>query len=200
MPGRSSVETGRQVDALAGAEPAQVPHRPVQHRVAGLAVRAGDRLGEVHDVLVGEQVEVGVEVRLVGELDRPEPLPAGQVGGDGEGRLRAEGAVRDVGHHVAAEAGYPGDARVLHSGVGLAALPAGVGGEHHAAPLDAGGHAVVEDHLGEPDAGDVARGDQPRQQVQGSVGGAARGRVQDALRFEGSPGRGDITTPSRVSR
>ena len=56
-------------------------------------------------------------------------------------------------------------------------------------------------HLGEADAGDVARRDQARQQAQPAVRAAAAGRVEHALGLESArPGPGDITTPRRVSR
>lgn len=102
---------------------------------------------------------------------------------------------------MAAEARDPGDARVLDTGVVLAALPALVGGEDDAAALDAAGDAlVVEEDLRQADAGDVALGDQSGQQVQGAVGGTAGGGVENAFRLVRLTGQGDITMPLRTRR
>ena len=49
------------------------------------------------------------------------------------------------------------------------------------APIDAHRHAVVDDDLGEADAGHVAGGNHPRQQVQATVGRVSRSRVEHAL-------------------
>ena len=104
-----------------------------------------------------------------------------QILGDGLRRLGPERAVGDVGHQVQAERRDPRDARVLDAGVAGAALPARVGLEHDAAPLDADRHAVLEHHLGQPDARDVARRHEPRQQAQRAVRRAAGRGVEHAL-------------------
>ena len=78
----------------AAREPAEVPHRPVQHRVGRLAVRAGHRLREPDAVLVREQVEVGVQLGLVGEVQRPEPAPVHEVVRHGQRRPRVRAARR----------------------------------------------------------------------------------------------------------
>ena len=180
MPGRSSVIAGRQVHGLALAEPAEVPHRPVQHRVRRSPVRVRHRLREEHRVLVGEHAQVGVQVGLVGELHRTEPAPLLEVGRHGEGEPRAERAVRDVGHEVQAERRHPRRARVLDPRVVGASLPAVVRRQDDTAPFDAHRDAVLEHDLDETDAGHVAGGHQARQQVQPAVGRPTAGRVEDA--------------------
>ncbi len=90
--------------------------------------------------------------------------------------LGPERAVGHVGHHVPAQVFDPGGAGVFHAGVVLAALPARVGGEDHAVVFDAGGHAVLDRHLGEPDAGDVALRDQARSRWSLPSGCSAGGR------------------------
>ena len=45
---------------------------------------SGDRFGEEHDVLVAEQVQVGVQIVLVVEVNGPQSFPAEQIFGDGE--------------------------------------------------------------------------------------------------------------------
>ena len=147
-------------------QPAEVPHRPVQHRVRG-PVRAGHRLREPDAVLVREQVEVGVEVRLVGEVQRAEPAPGQQVRRDRLRRLRAERPVGDVGHQVQAERRDPGDPRVLDAGVAGAALPARVGREHDAAPLDTRpARRRGSTTSASPTRETLPGRDQPREQVQ----------------------------------
>ena len=193
-------DAGRQVHALAVAEPAQVPHRPVQHGVRRAPVRAGHRLGEEHDVLVGEQVEVGVQVGLVGEVHRPQPPPLPQVVRDRERQPRPERAVGDVGHEVQAEARHPRHARVLDAGVVRAALPARVGRQDDAPALDPDGHAVVEDHLGQADAGDVARATSRGSRCSAPSGVRPLAGLSTPSASSGSPGSGDMTTPTRVSR
>ena len=60
-------------------------------------------------------------------------------------------------------------ARVLDAGVGGAALPLPVGLEHDPLPLDADGHAVLDEHAGEADARDVAGSDDAGQEVELAV-------------------------------
>ncbi len=170
------VDPCREERPLPGNQPADVPHRPVQHQVGAV-----DRLGEPDAVLVREQVEVGVEVRLVGEVQRAEAAPVHEVVADRLRRLGPERAIGDVGHQVQAERRDPGHARVLDAGVAGAALPARVGLEHDAAPLDADRHAVLEHHLRQPDARDVARRHEPRQQAERAVRGTAGRGVEHAL-------------------
>ncbi len=80
MPGRSSpIDTGAGRD-VGEAEPVGAPHRPVEHRVARLTIRTGDRLGEEHGVLVRIQVEVDVPFRFEGEEHGAEPPPGDEVG------------------------------------------------------------------------------------------------------------------------
>ena len=135
-------DAGREIGRLTVTEPAEVPHRPVQHRVAATTIGCDDRLGEEDRVLVGEQPEVGVELGLVAELHGPEPSPVGQVVGDGQREAWSERAVGDVGHHRETKAGDVRRPRVLDTGVVGPALPAGVGREHHALARHADGHAV----------------------------------------------------------
>ncbi len=156
----------------------------MQQRDARAAGRAGDELGEEDDVLVREQVQIGLELRLVGELDGPEPVPRHGVGRVGERRLGAERTVRDVGHHVQAERVEEGDARVFDAGILPTVFPALIGREHHAEPLDADGDAVLDDDLGACDARDVARRDDARVQVQLAIRPPGRARVEDALRLQ----------------
>ena len=202
MPGRSSVDPGRQVRALAGADPVQVPHRPVQHRVGGRAVGARHGLREEHRVLVGEQVQVGVQVRRrsrsaparagARSAGRPRPASAG---------LRPERPVRDVGHHVQAERRDPGDPRVLDAGVAGAALPARVGLQHDTlAASTAGRDAVVDDRprparpgrrCRRPPAGAAGTA---RRRGRARWPGSARPRPRTGCRAPGV-----MTTPDRVS-
>ncbi len=181
--GRPGVgDPGRQVDAAHRL--AHVPHRTVQHRVGGLAVRARHRLGKEHHVLVVEQVEVGVEPGGVRELDRTEPAPVTKVGGDGQRGPRAERSERDVRHHVQPQARDPGDPRVLHAAVVVPAFPALVRAQHHAFAAHPDRHAVLDDDLREPDAGDVAGGHDPGQQPQPAVPVAAGRRVEHPFGLE----------------
>ena len=78
-------QASRQEDLTSAQDGAEVPRRAVQHGIGEPAVRAGDRFGEVHDVLVREQVQIGVQLRLVLEVHRAEALPAAQILGDGQG-------------------------------------------------------------------------------------------------------------------
>ena len=104
----------------------------------------GHRLREPHAVLVREQVEVGVELGLVGEVQRPEPPPRHQVGRDRLRGLGPERPVGHVGHQVQLQRRHPRHPRVLDAGVAGPALPARVGLEHDAAALHADRHAVRE--------------------------------------------------------
>ena len=87
-------QAGRQEDVAAAGDRAEVPRRAMQHGVREPAVRARDRLGEVHDILVREQVQIDVQVRLVLEVHRAQTPPAAQVVGHGHGRPRARAARR----------------------------------------------------------------------------------------------------------
>ena len=202
MPGRSSVTPAGRWTPLAVAEPAEVPHRPVQHRVGRPAVRAGHRLGEEHRVLVGEQVEVGVEVRLVA---RTAPGRAGassrrsvETASAGRGPERAVG---DVGHHVQPERRDPGDARVLDAGVVRAALPARVRLEHHALAARRRPGTPSLDH----DSASPTRETLPAATSRGSRYSAPSGPrplagFSTPSASSGSPGSGVMTTPSRSAR
>ena len=162
----------------------------MQHRVGHPAVRVGHRLGEEHRVLVGEHGQVGVEVRLVGELHRAEPAPLLQVVGDGHGQPRAERAERDIRHDVHAQAGHPGDPGILDAGVVGAAFPALVGGQDDSGPPDTDRNPVLQDDLGEADPGDVAVGDDAGQQEQPPVGRAPAAGVEHPHRLERVAGLG----------
>ncbi len=83
-----------------------------------------------------------------------------------------------------AEGRHPRRARVLDTAVIDRALPAGVRRQDDAGATYRRGDAVLGDHLGQPDARDIAGGDEPRQQPQPAVGVAAARRVQDALGLE----------------
>ena len=66
----------------------------------------------------------------------------------------------------------------------VAAFPALVGAQHHALPPYPDRHAVLDDDLREPDAGDVAGGDQPGQQPQPAVPVVAGRRVEHPVGLE----------------
>ena len=162
--------------------------------------RPGHGLREPHAVLVREQVEVGVELGLVGEVQRAEPPPRHQVGRDRLRGLGAERPVGHVGHQVQPERRHPRDPRILDAGVAGPALPARVGLEHDAAALHADRHAV---RRRPPRPARRARRCPRRPAAAAGAGarracdprpGSARPRPRSA-----SPGSGDITTPARVS-
>jgi hypothetical protein len=124
----------------------------VQHRIAAATVRCGDSFREEHRVLVGKQAKVGVELRLVAVLHRPEPTPVGEVVGDREREPRTERAVGDVGHHGQAETRDVRRPGILDTGVVGTSLPARVGCEHDAFSGHPDRHALAQLDLGKPDA------------------------------------------------
>lgn len=81
----------RAVTRLSRLHPGQVPHGAVHHGEGGTLVGARDNLREEYRVLVGVQVEIGVEVGLVGKPGRPQALPVLQVSGDSEPDPRGQG-------------------------------------------------------------------------------------------------------------
>ena len=201
MPGSRVRETGREVHGLALAEPAEVPHRPVQHRVRRPPVWIGHLLGEEDRVLVGEHAQVGVETGLVGELHGTQALPVLEVLGDGERQPRPERSEGDVRHQVPAEARNPGRARVFDAGVVGAPLPSLVGREDYAASKDPDGYAVSQLDLGEADARHVALLDEAREQVEAAVRGATAGGVEHPhglVRVAGLGGHHDPEAGHRV--
>jgi len=101
---------------------------------------------------------------------------------------------------VDTEARDPGDPRILDSAVIGPVLPRLVGLQDDPAAFHRDRHALVEEDLGEPDAGLVAPRDDPRQQVQPAVGTVAAGRVEDPFGLLGGSGSGTITVPTLVSR
>lgn len=184
------VDPGRGRGALARAQPVQVPHRPVQHRKARAAVGTGNDLGEEDEVLVGEEVQVGGQVRLIRKVQWAQPAPADRVRGDGQRGPRAERTVGDVGHHVHAEVGNEGDTGVLHAGIVCTPLEALLRGEHHALAFDADRYAVLDHDTGAADPGDVAGRDHAGEEVQLAVGSPGGGRIEDALGLQGVGGVG----------
>ena len=96
------------------------------------------------------------------------------------GPERAEG---HVGHDVDAEVGEPGDTRILHSAVVDPALPPLVRLEDDPAAFHRHRHPLIEQDLGEADAGVVALCHHPGEQVQPTVGTVSARRVEDALGF-----------------
>ena len=153
-------QAGRQEDLTSAEDGAEVPRRAVQHGIREPAVRAGDRLGEVHDVLVREQVQIGVQLRLVLEVHRAEAPPAAQVLGDGQGRPGPQRPEGHVTHDMDAEARDPGRARVFDPGVVVGSLPARIGGEDDAVASHPGRLAVAHQDLRDADPGHVSGGDQ----------------------------------------
>jgi hypothetical protein len=84
----------------------------------------------------------------------------------GEGQAGPQRSVGYIGHQVAAERRYPGDAGVFGSRVVAAPFPSFVRCQDNALAFDAGRDAVVaDDHLGEPHAGDIAFRHEARQEV-----------------------------------
>ena len=203
MPGRGSVRPAGS-DAL--ARPRGSSRGPTSagaaSRSSGTPSGPGDRLGEEHRVLVGEQVQVDVEV---GVVRRTAPGPSRRQSRrsleTASAEPRPERAVGDVGHDVQAEARDPGDPRVLDAGVVGAALPRLVGLEDDA--LRARRRPVRRPRridLGQADARDVAR------RRPGAGAGTARrpaprprAGLSTPSASSGLPGSGVITTPSRVS-
>ena len=123
MPGRGTSRPTGSTSPSALADPAQVPHRPVQHRPAPFPVRPWHRFREEHGIFVGEQVEVELQVWLVPEEHRTEPSPRAQVLRASQRQPRTHGAEGHIGHDVDTEVGEPCDTGILHSAVIDPALP-----------------------------------------------------------------------------
>ena len=185
MPARSSVDASREVAAETRGHQVQLPHGPVQRGETRPPVGSGHGLGEEHDVLVAEQVQIGVQGLVVLEMDGAQPFPGAQVPRDRDRRPRSEWPVGDVGHHLQVQRRDPGDARVLDTGVSPCALPPGVRRQHHAEAFHPGRDAVGEQHPGQAHPRDVAGGHQSGQQVQPPVRVSAGGGVQHALDLVG---------------
>ena len=99
-PGRSSVDPGREERPLARATTSRGP-TSAGAASAKDSPRPGPEPARGRTpVLVREQVEVGVEVRLVAEMHRTEPPPATPGRRRRPGRPRPERPVGDVGHDV----------------------------------------------------------------------------------------------------
>jgi hypothetical protein len=79
---------------------------------------------------------------------------------------------------------------ILDAGVVQAPLPALVGSEHDPLATNASRYAVGQLDLSQTDAGHVACGHQPGQQVELAVRGVPGGRIQDALGLEDVAGFG----------
>ena len=134
------------------------------------------------------------------EVDRPEPAPGAQVVRDGDRGARAERSESHVGHDVELQVRHPDHARVLDAAVPAAALPRASGDRTTPSRRTACRDAVTQEHLGEPDPGDVVRGDDPGQQPEPAVASRPLPGFRTPSASSGDPGAGVMTTPARVSR